>query len=429
VLKLRPDHETAAVFIAGLYEEAGQEKKARQTLEAFLKKNPDAGLALFELGRLELSARDWREAKALFTRSIALSPENVRAWIGLGFACEGLGDRQGAIDAYRNAIKLDPDDRAIRRQLIHLHLRANNPDAAMEETKGLEILGGATETRVTRGIVLYHQGKTAEALAEFNLVLERDPKNHQARFLAGACLARLNHNAEAIAAYQQIPQDSGYHFDARLNLATVLLRLSRHGDALAELDLLEKDDPNDLDLLRIRGAVLSAMGRNEQAEATLQRALKIKPNDPELLYGLAILFEKTDRWKQAIELMEKRLTEEPNDVDALNFIGYTLADRNYDLPRAEKMLARAMELKPYSGHIMDSLGWVLFKLGRFDQALPPLLRALELEPSEAVIADHIGDTYAKLGQTDKAREFWQKALALNPEPPLAAQLKEKLGEK
>ncbi|MDP8222240.1 MAG: tetratricopeptide repeat protein [Candidatus Lernaella stagnicola] len=427
VLDLEPDNEMAAVFLSALYEEMNRLNKAKRTLVKFTKKNLNAAHAFFSLGRMELDDDNFAAAKAAFVRTTELAPENAKAWVGVGFSCEGLGEREQAIHAYKQAVELDPSNRLLRRQLISLHLREHDPDAAMAETRRLELLGGASETRVTMAVVLYHQGQTAEALAELNLVLSQSPDNYQACYLAGICMARLNRIDEAIAQYRKIPTESAYFLDSRLNLATLLMRTGRAGDALAELDLLEKDYADDLDLLRIRATVLSHMERFKQAEAALNKALKIKPRDSELLYSLAVLYERSGRWRDAVALMEKRLEDNPSDVDAMNFVGYTLADHNARLDRAEELLKRAVELRPYSGHIVDSYGWVLFKLERYDDAITFLKKALELEPSEAVIAEHIGDAYFAKGDKAKAREYWEKALTLNPDLPTSKRLKDKLG--
>lgn len=430
VLDSQPNNEMAAVFSAGLYEELGQKGKAQRLLTKFTRRNRNAAQAFFQLGRMRLDEKDWRGADEAFVRATNLMPENGRAWVGLGYAAENLGEKENAIAAYERAVALSPGDNVIRRHLISLHLRANDPEAAMAETKRLEELigGGASESRLTLGIVFYHQGKTPEALGEFNLVLEQEPGNNQALYLAGICLARLNKTADAMAHYEKILPESAYYLDARLNLATLLMRVGRSGDALAELDLLSKPHPQDLDVLRTRATVLSHMGRFDQAEVTLTKALKIKPDDPDLVYSLAIVYERSGRWRKSVALMEKRLQATPDDVDAMNFIGYTLADHDSDLSRAEELLARAVEIKPHSGHIVDSYGWILYRLGRFEDAIKYLKRALEIEPSEAIIAEHVGDAYAAAGDLEAAREYWRSANTLNPDPATAKRLKEKLGE-
>ncbi|HPQ72268.1 MAG TPA: tetratricopeptide repeat protein [bacterium] len=429
ILELRPDHEQAAIFLAALYEEKGEMRKMRRLLEDFTKENPQAARAWYELGRVYLREENWSAAKKAFLAATQGEAENVKAWIGLAFACEELDRRDEAINAYQTALKLAPNDRVIRQQLIRLHLRSNDPDAAMEQVDKLEILGGGVdETLIARGAVLFYQGKPVDALAQFNLVLEKDPENHQARYFAAVCLARLNRIDEAMNAYRRIPADNPYYLDARIGLAYLLIRVNRAGDALAELDLLAEKFPGEVDVLRARATVMTEMGRFEQAEQALEEARKIAPQDKQVIYSLAVLYERSGRWKKAVQLMEQQLETDPNDADALNFVGYTLADHDAELEHAEELLRRVMTLKPNSGHVVDSYGWVLYKLKRYDEALQQLKRALELEPSEAVIAEHIGDVYAAQGDKENAVEYWRMALTLNPDQPTKKRIKEKLGE-
>lgn len=430
IYELRPHNELTAVFVSNLHEELSEMDEAIRVLEDFTKKHDSAKVAYFELGRLYMNTNRPADGKRCFKRATELEETNIKAWIGLGLACEDLGERREAIAAFEEAVRLNPGDPALRRELISLHLRANDPDAAMEETKRLELLGnGASETSLTKGVVLFHQGQTQEALEEIRRVLQEDPEDNQAHYLAGICLSRLNQTQEAIDELGKIPADSTYYFDARLAIASQLERLHRYDEALAELDHLAanyQEDFHVIDILRTRGSLLTSMGRYQEAETALQNALTLSPEDAQLIYSLALLFEETGRWEESVRMMERRLENDPEDLDALNFIGYTLADHNHDLQRAEELLAKAIKLKPYSGHIIDSYGWVLYRQGRYDEALVHLKRAFELEPSEAVIAEHIGDVYAAQGQPEQAREYYETGLQLNPNPKTAERLKEKL---
>jgi len=428
--ELRPHEQLTTVIVSNIHEELEEIEEAIRILEEFVGAHPTAALALFELGRIYINVDRPADAKSAFRRVTELQTENVKAWIGLSLACEDLGEHQEAIAALERAVNLDPGDPALRRELINLHLRANNPDAALEETKSLELLGsGAEENAITKAIVLYHQGQTEEAISELFLVLSNNPENNQARFLQGIFLIRLNRSEAAIEELRLIPADSTYYLDARLAIASQLEHLQRYPEAIDELDKLEKAYPAEtdlIDILRTRGSLLTSMGRYDEAEAVLQRALAIDPEGEQLLHALAMLYEETGRWRESIQMMEKRLAQNPDDVDALNFIGYTLADHDHDLERAEQLLAKAVKLKPYSGHIVDSYGWVLYRLGRHEDALVHLKRAFELEPSEAVIAEHIGDVYAAQGNREQARDYWETGLQLNPNPKTATRLKEKL---
>ena len=113
--------------------------------------------------------------------------------------------------------------------------------------------------------------------------------------------------------------------------------------------------------------------------------------------------------------MEEVLERDPDNADALNFIGYTFVENNHDLARAEKMLARAVELRPLDGYVADSYGWLLFKRGRYREALEWLQKAFQLVPDEPVVAEHVGDCHLKIKSKAKAIELYRRALELYPE--------------
>jgi tetratricopeptide (TPR) repeat protein len=115
-----------------------------------------------------------------------------------------------------------------------------------------------------------------------------------------------------------------------------------------------------------------------------------------------------------VQYLKKTIEINPNHADALNYLGYSYADKGVNLDEALSLINRALELKPDNGYILDSLGWVYFKLGQYDEALKTLLKAAETAKAapDPVIFEHIGDVYNSKGIKDKAKEFWQKAIEL-----------------
>jgi len=131
-------------------------------------------------------------------------------------------------------------------------------------------------------------------------------------------------------------------------------------------------------------------------------------------YGAAA--EQDGLYEKAAELLRKSIALDPaNSAEACNYLGYMWADHNMNLDEAETMIERALEKEPNNASYLDSLGWVEFRKGKFDQALGNLLRAAKgTEHDDPVIFEHIGDTYLKLNRVPEALESWQKALALDP---------------
>jgi tetratricopeptide (TPR) repeat protein len=135
--------------------------------------------------------------------------------------------------------------------------------------------------------------------------------------------------------------------------------------------------------------------------------------------------------ESSLETMKKLIQINPSHADALNFVGYTYAERGENLDEAEALVKRALELTPNKGYILDSLGWVYYKQGRYDEAIEQLNRAAALEPDDPAIMEHLGDVYVDKGEPSKALDYYQRGLLLinrAPDNP-DEELKERLNKK
>ncbi len=126
--------------------------------------------------------------------------------------------------------------------------------------------------------------------------------------------------------------------------------------------------------------------------------------------------------------MKEVLRLDPNNADALNYLGYSYADRGIRLEEALNLIQKAMTLKPNMGYITDSLGWVYFKLGDYEKARVELEKANQLTPDDPIITEHLADSYYQLRRIEKAIELYQKALKLEPKPDQVERLKSKIKE-
>jgi len=135
----------------------------------------------------------------------------------------------------------------------------------------------------------------------------------------------------------------------------------------------------------------------------------------DLHYRLGIIYGKVNKHQKSIREMKAVLKFDPDNADAINFIGYSYAERGIRLDEAEKLINEALRLKPDSGYIIDSLGWVYFRQDRVKLAIDYLKNAWDLLPEDPTIAGHLGDAYKKDGQIEKALKVYKRALNLNPE--------------
>lgn len=147
-----------------------------------------------------------------------------------------------------------------------------------------------------------------------------------------------------------------------------------------------------------------------KAEEILREGLSLFDSDDDLNFQIAIVYDKTGRFEDMERHLKKAFELNPKNADALNYLGYTYADKGINLEEALSLIKRALELKPDNGYITDSLGWVYFRLGRFQDALSTILRAVDIVKDDAVIYEHLGDVYKELGDYKQALSAWSDAL-------------------
>ena len=163
-----------------------------------------------------------------------------------------------------------------------------------------------------------------------------------------------------------------------------------------------------------------------KAEEMMKIALGISPEDEGILFNLAVVYEKVKKFDEMFSYLQKTLEVNPDHVDALNYLGYSYADRGINLDKALDLVKKAVELAPASGYIRDSLGWVYFKKGLFNEALKEILKASEIEKDDPVIFEHLGDVYKNMDNKEAAIKAWEKSLEFHEKEE---GLKERIEEK
>ena len=301
--------------------------------------------------------------------------------------------------------------------------------------------------------MLVEQRQFNQAKAQFNLLLKDDPENAdillslgllnietgeldeasthlthlvdigQKQDIANYYLGRIAQNREehkiAISYYLKV-KSGDYVFDSKMRIAGLFARLGRVDEGLQQLELLAEKQtswPLRVRAYLAQGEILASKQRYAEGMEMYSRALQQKPDDADLLYARALMAEKVDRIDITEADLLKLLSAEPENANALNALGYTLADRTERLEEALDYIKRAAELVPDDPAILDSLGWVSYRLGNMQDALKWLGMAFErLEDAE--IAAHYGEVLWKNNQRDEAEKVWKIGLENNAEHPV-----------
>lgn len=262
------------------------------------------------------------------------------------------------------------------------------------------------------------------------LALALDPDKPAGLLLVADILDNFGRYPESNALFARIPKDSPLSYSARLRIAENYQSMGQPDEAIRELQELSAERPDRIEALVALGQLLRIQQRFAEAAQAYDRAIArlplIEPRHWALFYARGISYERSKQWARAEADFLRALELQPEQPDVLNYLAYSWVEQGLNYDRALQMLERAVQLRPNSGHIIDSLGWVLFRLGRYQEAVPLLERAVELMPEDPVLLDHLGDAYWRVGRIAEARFQWQRSLRNKPEPDVRVEVERKL---
>ncbi|NOD84466.1 tetratricopeptide repeat protein [Ruegeria sp. HKCCD6119] len=279
---------------------------------------------------------------------------------------------------------------------------------------------GMAEIFFTVGAALNSEASADYVLLYARLASFLRPDHVDAILLSADLLDNLQQYDLAVEAYRQVPADSNDHHAAELGRAEVLDRSGKTDAAVEVLQNLAAQDP---DFPGVHVALADLQRRQENyaaAVASYDTAIALTDSAAGgnwfLHYARGISHERLKHWDQAEADFRRALELNPDQPQVLNYLGYSLVERKEKLDEALDMIERAVAARPDSGYIVDSLGWVLFRLGRYDEAVEHMERAVELMPVDPVVNDHLGDVYWAVGRAREAEFQWSRALSfIDPE--------------
>ncbi|MDE2448281.1 MAG: tetratricopeptide repeat protein, partial [Gammaproteobacteria bacterium] len=269
-------------------------------------------------------------------------------------------------------------------------------------------------------VLAYDSGDLQEAQQRFADLAENGEADETTLMYLSDIAAREGDVAAALAGYGKLA-DSSLGLQAREKSAALLVASHRSGTALALLKDYVRQHPEEaVDLTVAEAQLLGDHGGADRALKLLDAGLEAHPQHPALEYERAIILEQAGRVSESVQALQGLLAECPDDPTLMNALGYTLADHDLELPRAESLIRRALGQMPDNPAVLDSLGWVRFRRGDAAGALPALERAYDIS-HDAQIAAHWGQALWVTGRQEAARKVWAEALARNPDSkPLQA---------
>ena len=291
---------------------------------------------------------------------------------------------------------------------------------------------GMAESYFTLAALLAGENAVTFTLINAQAAIALRGDHVDALVLTGELLSEQDQHDLAAAVLARVPADDPSFFGAEIARAEVLLASDREDAAVEALQSLTRGFPDEQSVHMALGDTLRRLERFEGSAAAYDRALELngedEPRDWFLYYARGIALERSDRFPLAEADFRRALELNPDHPLVLNYLGYSLVEERKNLDEALDMIERAVAARPDDGYITDSLGWVFYRLGRFEDAVAPMERAVELEPLDPLINDHLGDVLWMVGRKREAEFQWKRALSLDPEPAEKARIERKLNE-
>jgi tetratricopeptide (TPR) repeat protein len=378
-LALDPANQTAILYLAAYHSSDNEPEKAIEYWNKYIRQDPNSAEGHYQLGMMQEKIGKLKEARESFLKTISLKAESSEAHLALAQIYEKEEKFVAAAQEYERYLELVPDNMAVLVYLGGLYYRLKNFDASEgaflrakeynpQDTSILFWLGVlAEEKKDWKGAIRYFETINAK---EKNTVI----------------LTRL-----------------GYYYSMQKDYCQAVKYLKK-------VVQLEPANPNGYYLL---GLAYFDEKKFRLSERNFLLSLERKPDREEVYFHLGVLYDRWGKFNKAVEALEKVIQLNPKHSAALNYLGYSYADRGVKLEEAEALVLRALSSEPDNASFVDSLGWVRFKRGNYEAAEQELERA-SAKLFDPVIWEHLGDVRVRLNKNAEAWDAYQKALDLDP---------------
>ena len=417
VLQAKGDTHFDFLALAAIETDAETRAGLQKSFDSLLAKHPDNGQLIFGKALLMQQDGDAEGALKLLEKNPPqngeIAPILLRARL-----LQSLNRGDEALPLLKKSVSQYPDDKRLGLTYARTLVEQNRmAEAKVQFASLVEQYPEDDELRFSLALVCLEGKSWDEAEGYLQELIERDSHVDSAHLNLGRIAEERNDPEGALVEYALVGPGNEY-LPAQLRQADILISHGRGAEASKKLALARDAQPDyAIQLYLIEAETLAANNQSDRAWNTLQQALKQYPDDLNLLYSRAMLAEKRNDLEQMERDLRAIIQREPDNAMALNALGYTLSDRTTRYAEAKALIQQAYDLSPDDPAVLDSLGWVNFRLGNLDEAERLLRQALERFPDQEVAA-HLGEVLWANGKQREAKKIWGTFLKENPDSPI-----------
>ncbi|MBI2067008.1 MAG: tetratricopeptide repeat protein [Deltaproteobacteria bacterium] len=415
-LTLEPSNPESLLLQGKIHQSEGRFEEAAEFYRQLLLHDPDHQEVRYLLVDVYLASKKNDLAIQVLEDWYTRDPDDLQPLFHMAALYESLlKENEKATHVYERILKMDPSNLQALASLAKIYFEKGAEDRAMKVLKKVrkgEGLDSAAQMKIA--LIYYEAKKYDEAVQVFREILLQNPTDDRVIYYLGVILENMKRFREALQEFAKIPEQSRFYKDSQLHRAYLFFQEGQKGEAVSLLQAAIGKLPHESALYEYLAEIYSKQEQFGEAVRILKEGLKKVPRRESLHYSLGLVYDRAGNYLEGIRAMKEALKVNPNNANALNYIGYTYADREVKgkLDEALSFISRAMLIKPNDGFITDSLGWVYFRMGDFDQAYLYIQKAYDLVPQEPTIAEHLGDLFEKKEEKAKALRYFEESLAI-----------------
>jgi tetratricopeptide (TPR) repeat protein len=427
VLKIDPaGFEKTVLELAGVLQRDGKSNFFYEVLDALAVKNPNQAVVYFVQSLLAMEAKNNALAEKKVQLALDIQPDWDKALIFQAQIAVFSGDLNKAKTLLRNGSLKYPENDKLKKLLAQVLIKATEYEAAGEVYQGIVAANPKdVESQIALALVHLQLNRDGKAEDIFKQLLDQPEWQNQASFYLAKIEEKREHTQKALAWFDKVTEGP-LVFESAISAVSLLVKDKKFDEAESRLNVLSSQFPKQkLRIILMQAGLYGQQEQYEKAFKLLTDALVDQPDQKDLLYTRALTAERLNKTDVLESDLKKILAKYPDDAEALNALGYSLLDSADRYAEAEKYLQHALQLQPNEAVIMDSFGWLQFKLDRLEQALDYLDRAYAKQ-QESEIAAHLAEVLWVLGRKEEARKVFNQAIKKAPEDEYLLDFKKRI---